>query len=247
MARDGISGIRAWISGGTGALGQAFASALLSNGAAGVVLADLNPPSPDSALARSSNVYFHPVDVRSASAVRGSFQRGKQQMGGLDLVVNGAGVAAEHSVQKSMAINLEAVINATEAAATVLGKGGIIVNISSAAGVFPAAEAPLYSATKAGVQMYSRARAKALMRQGVRLNALCPAWVNVGMGIEAEKAMGRERLAEITGIMEADEVAQALIRIVSDPKIVGQAVYVSRTTGVCFPLRGLRPQREAKL
>lgn len=168
-------------------------------------------------------------------------------MGGLDLVVNGAGVAAEHSIEKSISINLEAVITATESAVLALDKGGIIVNISSAAGVFPAPYAPLYAATKAGVQMYSRSRAKKLMRQGIRLNALCPAWVNAGMGKSAEEAMGRERLAKTTGIMEVDEVAQALIRIIVDTDMVGQAMYVSKVTGVCFPLHGLRAQREAKL
>lgn len=167
-------------------------------------------------------------------------------MGGLDLVVNGAGILAELNVEKSIATNLEAVINATESASLALGNGGVIVNISSAAGIFPATEAPLYSATKAVVVMYSRVRAKGLMRDGIRLNVLCPAWASVGMGQVALKARGGGRLAEMSGVMEGDEVGDALMRIVSDADIVGEAVYVSRATGVCFPLRGLRPLREAK-
>ncbi len=246
-SRDKIRGIRAWVSGGSGALGMAFVRALLSHGAAGVVLADIRAPE-EGTFRASDGVHFHYMDVRSVSAVIESLKRAEHQLGSLDLVVNNAGIVAEHDLEATVATNLKAVIEATEAAARVLGKGGMIVNIGSAAGIFPAREAPYYAASKAGVVMYTRSKARRLFSEkGVRLNVLCPAWVSAGMGKVTEMAPGWERLAEVVGVMEPAEVADALLRIICDKEMVGMAVYVSKKTGVCYPLRGLRPMREAKL
>jgi NAD(P)-dependent dehydrogenase (short-subunit alcohol dehydrogenase family) len=88
----------AWISGGVGGLGLAFASALLENGAAGVALVDCDASAGAEALAKlagintSSVVRFETCDVTDVHAVRKSMADCRAAFGGyLNLVVNNAG------------------------------------------------------------------------------------------------------------------------------------------------------------
>ncbi|KAB0339948.1 hypothetical protein FD754_023526, partial [Muntiacus muntjak] len=75
------------------------------------------------------------------------------------------------------------------------GEGGIIINMSSLAGLMPVAQQPVYCASKHGIVGFTRSAAMAanLMNSGVRLNAICPGFVDTPIlkSIEKEENMGK--------------------------------------------------------
>lgn len=162
----------AWISGGGGALGGAFARALLDRGAAGVTLADADAAA--GAAARDALraarpralLRFDHVDVTDAAAVRASLEAAAAAAaaagGRLGLVVNNAGTADEADVAGHFRLNAVAVVEATRSALTVLRQccsdeePGCVVNVASAAGVFPLNGAPVYTASKHAVVGFTR-------------------------------------------------------------------------------------------
>jgi len=72
-------------------------------------------------------------------------------------------------------------------------KPGVIINIGSAAGLYPMVFDPVYSATKGGVVMFTRSLIR-LKRQGVRVNVLCPEFVQTNMGEQMSR-----RIVDATG------------------------------------------------
>lgn len=155
----------AWISGGGGALGVAFARALLDDGAGGVTLADSDAAAGAAAVAalRSAAVRFDRCDVTDAAAVRRSLAAAAAAHGGrLSVVVNNAGTADESDVAGHFRLNAVAVVEATRAALRVMRPlcgerdPGVVVNVASAAGVFPLQGAPVYTASKHAVVGFTR-------------------------------------------------------------------------------------------
>lgn len=111
--------------------------------------------------------------------------------GGLDCLVNNAGVGAagfieqvaDEDIERAYAVNLVGVLKATRAAAPHLKQSGRgrIVNIASVEGIRGSGLLPVYSSTKAGVIGLTRANAIELARFGVTVNALCPGPIQTDM------------------------------------------------------------------
>ncbi|CAN6466690.1 unnamed protein product [Victoria cruziana] len=107
--------------------------------------------------------------------------------GGLDICINSAGIATPVlfykdktdgtcSWRRTVHVNLMAVIDCTHLAIQSMetrGRPGVVLNIGSAAGIYPSPHDPIYAATKGGVVMFSRSLVP-YKRQGIRVNVLCP-------------------------------------------------------------------------
>jgi NAD(P)-dependent dehydrogenase (short-subunit alcohol dehydrogenase family) len=107
--------------------------------------------------------------------------------------------------------NLDGVIYGTrEFAARLMPGGGSIVATASLAGLTPTAFDPAYTATKHAVVGWVRAAAPALAERGIRLNALCPGFVDTPL-VEAEL---RGRLD--VPLMKPSFVAEAALRVLGD-------------------------------
>lgn len=251
---EAIRGRRIWLSGGLGGLGLEFSRAFLQHGCACLALVDLADEATGQAAAErlrdalpasaSQLVRYYQADVRDAGRVRESMRDAAAAFGGLDTVVNNAGVA-DGDAERVIAVNLVAVIAATRAALAVFGEAGgatdrVIVNMGSSAGVHAVPLGPAYAASKHGVVGYTRSMRNACWRRGVRINCLCPSWVSVGMGSTVPRVgdSGRPR-----AFMEKEQVSAALVEMFRRRDMTGEAVYVSHAAEP----RVVRADLESKL
>lgn len=199
-----VNGKVALVTGAAQGIGRAVAEALLHKGAK-VALVDWNLEAGmkcKAALAEQfepQKTLFIQCDVADQEQLRDTFRKVVDHFGRLDILVNNAGVNNEKNWEKTLQINLVSVISGTYLGLDYMskqngGEGGIVINMSSLAGLMPAAQQPVYSASKHGIIGFTRSAAMAanLMKSGVRMNAICPGFVNTPIleSIEKEENMG---------------------------------------------------------
>ncbi|XP_042324733.1 15-hydroxyprostaglandin dehydrogenase [NAD(+)] isoform X3 [Sceloporus undulatus] len=126
------------------------------------------------------------------------------------------------------------------------GTGGAIVNIASLAGLMPAPHQPVYSASKHGVVGFTRsiAMASSVGKYGVRINAICPGFVNTPIlqSIDKEENMGqysayKENIRDMMkfyGILDPQLIAEGLIKLLEDDKLNGEIMKITTNQGIHF-------------
>lgn len=129
------------------------------------------------------------ADIARHDEVTALFADLDLQMGGLDVVVNSAGVSAGGSLANLdiqeldwlLGVNLRGPLFIASEAARRLGEGGRIINLSSTLAEFPVAGSGIYSATKAALKSFTESWAKELGRKGVTVNTVIPGATSPGM------------------------------------------------------------------
>jgi len=161
------SGTRALVTGGTGGIGKAIATALTDAGcrvtAAGIETFDAS-------------------DEESVRRLAAGFDR-------LDILVNAAGTilrgGAEFELagfEKVIDINLTGTMRVSSACRPLLAaRRGCILNIASMLSFFGGGHAPAYSASKGGIVQLTKSLAIAWAAEGIRVNALAPGWIETEM------------------------------------------------------------------
>ena len=236
MERD-LEGRRAHVTGGAQGIGRAIAERLAAGGAR-VAFSDVNA---DGAKAVAAELEGDghiglACDVRDTAQVRAAMEETIAAFGGLDILVNNAGIEIgapvtetdEDDFARLLDINVTGVHRCTRAAVGALAEsGGNIVNIASVAGLGGAPLLGAYCASKGGVVRYTEVCAIELRQAGVRVNAVCPAFINTDMvkrlapkvaalvgldfGDVVEIKQGRygtlEEVAEVTAFLASDEAS----------------------------------------
>ncbi|XP_029375108.1 15-hydroxyprostaglandin dehydrogenase [NAD(+)]-like [Echeneis naucrates] len=184
---------------------------------------------------------FLKCNVESEEQMKAAFQKTVEVFGGIDILCNNAGIVNESAWEKTVSINLVAVIRGTYLALEHMnkltqGQGGVIVNIASMAGIGPLLSSPVYTATKNGVVGFTRAMAAASIASGygVRFNVLCPSFVKTGLIPSTSSNMGQfshlfdaaNQLMEKIGILTVPEVAECFLELVTDETKNGEALLV---------------------
>ncbi|MFE3460926.1 SDR family NAD(P)-dependent oxidoreductase [Nocardiopsis aegyptia] len=187
-----MEGTTAVVTGGTRGLGRAIAERFLDEGAS-VVCAARNPYDIKEVADRHpGRLLYHETDVTDEDSVRDLVETTVAEFGGLDVLVNNAGVSRDGKITRltldewntTVTTNLTGVFLGTRAAAPVMAErgGGRIVNISSCVATRPAPGTSAYSASKAAVEMFTRSSAVELAPKGIVVNALAPGYIDEGMG-----------------------------------------------------------------
>ncbi len=186
-----LLGRRVLVTGGAQGVGAAIAAAVTDRGGS-VVIGDVQEElGRSTAASLNGSGSFELLDVTDAASWEHAVAGAVATMGGLDALVNNAGIlhlgpleemTPEH-VAKLIEVNLLGPTLGVRATAPVLREngGGSIVNISSVAGLEGRNATVAYTASKWGVRGLTRAAAVEYGRDGIRVNAVCPSMGNPDM------------------------------------------------------------------
>jgi NAD(P)-dependent dehydrogenase (short-subunit alcohol dehydrogenase family) len=170
------------ITGATGAIGHGLCRGFAEAGA--LVIACGATSAEVEAAGTIDGVSFGVLDVRSDAEVT-AFAAG---LGDVDVLLNGAGVnlrAAEHTPEgflTTVDINLNGSMRLSYALKDKLAaQQGCVLNVCSMYSFFGAPHAPAYSASKGGVAQLTKSLAVAWAKDGIRVNAIAPGWIESAM------------------------------------------------------------------
>ncbi|XP_071082029.1 15-hydroxyprostaglandin dehydrogenase [NAD(+)]-like [Haliotis cracherodii] len=248
-----VSGKVALVTGAAQGLGKAFAASLLENGAK-VLFSDVNEEKGQATLKEfekkygQDNVVFLRGDVTSQADMEATFRLVREKFGGLDIMCNNAGVGGESCDmwEKTVDINLKGSIRGTTLAMDMMrrdkgGRGGVIVNMASMAGINPNPFGPVYCATKFAIVGFSRSWAlnPECVDNGIRINMLCPAFADTALVADIEStAVGSPTAAkefiDKIGIMTPEYVAEGFLDLVQDETRNGSVLKMAKTFGKVY-------------
>ncbi|HET6547063.1 MAG TPA: SDR family oxidoreductase [Solirubrobacter sp.] len=239
--------VRAIVTGGASGIGRAAAELLRSRGAR-VIVFDRDVEPGDDALR---------VDVTDAAGVASAVEEAARRLGGLDVVVNNAGIGAQGTVADNsddewhhvLDVNVLGMVRVARAALPHLRESSCaaIVNTCSVAATAGLPNRALYSASKGAVLALTMAMAADHVGEGIRVNCICPGTADtpwIGRLLDAADDPEAERAAL--------EARQPIGRLVSAGEVAGAIAYLaspasSSTTGTALfvdgGMQGLRLRR----
>ena len=228
-----LEGRTALVTGGASGIGRATCLALARAGAS-VVVADLDDaprgggiPTVEIIRRLGARAVFVGCDVTDARD-RQTAISAAEELGELDLLVHNAGVFAmgpflevtPEDYDRMEAVNVRAAFFMAQAAARLMvtRRRGVIVNLSSTAGLVGTAGATTYCTTKFAIRGLTYALADELAPYGVRVNAVHPGLVETAMTTVDVEALGPERLSSIPLGRPAspEEVSSMIVMLASD-------------------------------
>ena len=235
-----LEGKRAIVTGGGAGIGEAIAIRLSSEGAR-VALADLDEQAAQRVAGEvEGKTLVRRTDVTSSDEVEALVQGVVEEWGGLDVMVNNAGIGvagttpetSEEDWERLMAVNLKGTFLGMKYAIPAMrdSGGGSIINISSVAALVGIPDRAAYSATKGGIMALTKAAAIDHVSEGVRVNCIAPGtvdtpWIGrITAGyddpeeararMEARQPHGRfvtpEEIAAMAAYLAADESASCI-------------------------------------
>ncbi len=234
----------AFVTGAASGIGLATAEALIKRGFA-TVLADRNETAGraiEEKWREFGKCAFVPCDVTDERAVQNAVEFAVTTFGRLDAAFNAAGMDGEKGMtadcstenwNRVIAVNLTGIWNCLRFQIPHMQKngGGAIVNCASVAGLVGAPYLPAYVAAKHGVVGLTKAAALEYAREGIRINAICPAFIDTPLSRESlspEHAAALMAECPIGRFAQAEEVAAMVQWLLSDDcsYVVGQAIAI---------------------
>jgi NAD(P)-dependent dehydrogenase (short-subunit alcohol dehydrogenase family) len=230
----------ALVTGAGAGIGRAVALRLAHEGAV-VVIADVDEEAGSSVVreirSEGERAACLVADVASEADVSKMIVFAEEEFGGLDVLVNNAGGVTEPYFPESkpehwgrtLDLNLRGVMLSIHFGVRAMKKrgGGAIVNVSSMGGIgFRPYDKPEYGAAKAGVVRLTASLATLKEQMGVRVNCICPGWVDTpaSRGSRAEMTPeAREKLVPPV-LLQPEEIAEAVAMFVEDETMAGRVI-----------------------
>jgi 3-oxoacyl-[acyl-carrier protein] reductase len=239
-----VQGKSVLITGASRGIGAAVAEAFAAGGARLLLTARGPEVEALAARLRARGAVVEAVrgDVTDDTHVKALLQHGRAKFGGLDAVVNNAGVLLPgrlgmtrmDDVRRMFEVNIFAAFNLTQYALRLFprGQGGAVVNLASIAGTHGVDGLAAYSASKAAVIGFTKAAAKELAAQRIRVNAVAPGFVETEMTRQFPPEVVQRTVAGIGlgRIGRPEDVAGCVVFLTSDA-----AAYI---TGQVFGVDG---------
>ncbi|MEK1886597.1 MAG: L-iditol 2-dehydrogenase [Phyllobacterium sp.] len=185
-----LAGKTAFITGSARGIGRTFAEAYLREGAAHVVIADINlERAQATANELGDGAYAVRLDVTDQTSIDAAVKETVDKFGGIDVLVNNAALfdlapivdITRESYDKLFAVNFAGTLFTLQAVAKVMiarGKGGKIINMASQAGRRGEPLVAIYCATKAAVISLTQSAGLNLIEHGINVNAIAPGVVD---------------------------------------------------------------------
>jgi NADP-dependent 3-hydroxy acid dehydrogenase YdfG len=245
---DTLKGRRIAVTGGSSGIGAATAEVLAGEGAAVVVGArreDRLAELVSKIESAGGTAHALAVDVGEEESARSFVEGAAETMGGLDGLVNNAGVmllgpidgADTDEWRRMVEVNLLGLLYCTHAALPILreGGGGDIVNISSVAGRIATAGSGVYNLTKWGVGAFSEALRQETGWAKIRVTIVEPGFVDTELQGHNENPVVVEAIdkmyEQIGKVLDADDIARAILYALSQPEHVSVNEILVRPTG----------------
>lgn len=222
------------VTGASSGIGRAIALAYAREGAK-VVVSDVNVAGAEETVSlvrqQGGDAIFVPADVSRAEDCQRLVERTLAHYGRLDAACNNAGIGgelgptadyADEAWQQVIGVNLSGVFYCMkhQIPAMLRGGGGAIVNMASILGQVGFAGAPAYVAAKHGVVGLTKTAALEYSAQGLRINAVGPAFIHTPMiaGLESDPATQQQlvSLHAVGRLGQPEEVAELVVWLSSD-------------------------------
>ena len=242
---------RVLVTGGAAGIGREIALAFVRTGAK-VHVCDLSVDKLDQLVAEQPSISATEADISSRAAMDRLFDDVRSRLGGLDVLVNNAGMSGPNAAiedvdpddwERVFAVNMHGTFHCTQRAIPMLKTAGAgsIINISSVSGRVPYAYRSPYSSSKFALVGFTQCLALELGAFGIRANAILPGIVNgerwfgnarrraARDGVTVEDVVARSLSRVATGRMvELDEIAGTAVFLASDAarSITGQSISV---------------------
>jgi NADP-dependent 3-hydroxy acid dehydrogenase YdfG len=232
-----LDGKVAAITGASSGIGEATAHALVAEGAA-VSLAARRKDRLDDLVGRiesdGGRALAIETDVADEGQANDFVNRTNEELGGLDILVNNAGVmllgpvagAPTDEWRRMIEVNLLGLLYCTHAALPIMGAAGSgdIVNVSSVAGRTASLGSGVYNMTKWGVVGFSEALRQEVLNANVRSTIIEPGFVDTELQGHNEHPLVVENIEkmmdQIGKVLEADDIARAIVFAVTQPEHV---------------------------
>lgn len=223
-----LQGKVALITGGASGIGAATAKLFVEEGAK-VVLVDVNEEKGKAfeaeLKAQHAEALFVKVDITSEEDVANLFKQAVDTFGRVDIVFNNAGIGptgptenySYENWRKTINVDLDGVFLVAREGIREMLKigGGVIVNTASMYGLVGAPQSAAYNAAKGGVINFTRSLGLEYAERNIRVNALCPGFIDTPIIPEEMKDM----LVAITPMKRmglSEEIAKAVLFLASD-------------------------------
>jgi NAD(P)-dependent dehydrogenase (short-subunit alcohol dehydrogenase family) len=248
-----IPGRTSVITGGGSGIGRSTAILLSQNGAK-IVVADLDSKAGNETVQvirkHSGEAIFVKANVSKTVEVRHLMETAVSKFGSIDILFNNAGVPGPHSItdtseeewDRVLDINLKGVFLCSKYAIPhmIKRKRGTIINTASAVGLVGSAGQASYCASKGGVVMLTKAMALDCAGFGIRVNCVCPGFVETPM---VERFLATINSAERKKVVESLKKLHPLGRFAKPEEIANAVLYLasddaSFVTGCAFPIDG---------
>ncbi len=234
------------VTGAGSGIGRACAESLMREGYS---VAGLGRRAERLAPKPGERMHPYPCDVADAKAVRETVARIKRELGRIDVLVNAAGVNQNRRISEItdehigyvLGVNLYGTIHMCQAAIPALIESkGAIVNVGSLFVLHPMPAVSIYTASKGGVEAYTRALAIELGPQGVRVNCVSPGAVrselHMAQGM-SEEAYAKRMAAvaptiPLKRIGEPSDIGDAVVYLATAPWVTGAVLQVDGGRGI---------------